>query len=606
MAHMIPPEPKEFDARSHEDIVFEALKALPDSYYVFHSVETVAITDDHTMIAKETDFLVVNKQFGALTIEVKAGDGIFCQNGQWYYTGGNLMPHGSPYKQARIASSVLRRLVKDNSNPAVANMVRHIKFISAVWFPDMMRDKINRISFGSDADRQITLSFDDLKDPKPAIEKIMSIQIPVGNGFIENRMTDGDLNLLVNTVICPQFHLVKMPSVEHSLVEMRFYMLLKEQYKILDFLDEQPTAVINGAAGTGKTMVAVEKARRHSVQGDPVLFVCFNRMLRDHLEQQYKNGTLKKDFEKVDFKTISALAYQVTGDMASLEGLGHWLTDCYDKKEVFPYKHVIVDEGQDFGVLGANGAESGSASYGSQIIDMLEMIVLDKGGTFYLFYDRNQIVQGAGANVQLPACISDSECKLTLHRNCRNTLEIATTSIKPLPKNPRGMTAIQGPRSGFKPHMYAVLSYDRQIEYINKTIDRLKPVCESIVLLSVKNTLNNSVLSAFTAREAAGDYSRQYPYKGKTYLFSNCSKFKGLEADAIILIDVDNSTFDSGAMYFYVGASRAKRNLEIIANASKEDCAVMVRHLNPKAPLRRDPVSMLKVLLSCDIDFIDG
>ena len=41
MAHMIPAEPKEFDARSHEGVVFEALKKLPDSYYVFHSVETV-------------------------------------------------------------------------------------------------------------------------------------------------------------------------------------------------------------------------------------------------------------------------------------------------------------------------------------------------------------------------------------------------------------------------------------------------------------------------------------------------------------------------------------------------------------------------------------
>ena len=44
MAHMIPAEPKEFDVRSHEGIVFEALKKLPDSYYVFHSVETVAVT----------------------------------------------------------------------------------------------------------------------------------------------------------------------------------------------------------------------------------------------------------------------------------------------------------------------------------------------------------------------------------------------------------------------------------------------------------------------------------------------------------------------------------------------------------------------------------
>ena len=469
----------------------------------------------------------------------------------------------------------------------------------------MIPDRVNRIPFGSDANKKITLCYDDLVDPRPAIERIMAIEISIGNSYIENRMTDADLNLLVNNVICPKFHLIKMPSVERGLVEMQFNMLLKEQYKILDFLDEQPTAVINGAAGTGKTMVAVEKALRHSVQGDSVLFLCFNRMLRDHLNQQYKSGLLKKDFENVDFMTISALAYKVAGDMNGLEDLEQWLSDCYDKKEVFGYKHVIVDEGQDFGLLGVDDSANEDSSYGCQIIDILELVALGNGGTFYLFCDRNQIVQGAGADAQLPACISDSECKLTLHRNCRNTYEIATTSIKPLPKNDRNITAKQGPKSGIKPHMYAIANSDEQIEYINKVIDSLKDTCESITILSVKNTLNNSILSPYTECESVGDYSRHYTHKGKECLFSNCSKFKGLEADAIILIDVDSSTFDKGAMYFYVGASRARRNLEIISNATKEDCALMVRSLNPKAPLRRDPISMLKVLLSCDVDLIE-
>jgi len=328
-------------------------------------------------------------------------------------------------------------------------------------------------------------------------------------------------------------------------------------------------------------------------------------MLRDHLNQQYKSGLLKKDFENVDFMTISALAYKVAGDMNGLEDLEQWLSDCYDKKEVFGYKHVIVDEGQDFGLLGVDDSANEDSSYGCQIIDILELVALGNGGTFYLFCDRNQIVQGAGADAQLPACISDSECKLTLHRNCRNTYEIATTSIKPLPKNDRNITAKQGPKSGIKPHMYAIANSDEQIEYINKAIDSLKDTCESITILSVKNTLNNSILSPYTECESVGDYSRHYTHKGKECLFSNCSKFKGLEADAIILIDVDSSTFDKGAMYFYVGASRARRNLEIISNATKEDCALMVRSLNPKAPLRRDPISMLKVLLSCDVDLIE-
>ena len=189
MAHMIPAEPKEFDARSHEGIVFEALKKLPDSYYVFHSVETVAVTDTNELLAKETDFLVVNKQLGALTIEVKAGDGIYYEDGQWHYTSGLLMPHGGPYRQARTASATLRRLVKDHTNPAVASMVNHIKFVSAVWFPDMAQDRVNRIPFGSDANKKITLCYDDLVDPRPAIERIMAIEISIGNSYIENRIS---------------------------------------------------------------------------------------------------------------------------------------------------------------------------------------------------------------------------------------------------------------------------------------------------------------------------------------------------------------------------------------------------------------------------------
>ena len=33
---MIPPEPKDFDKKSDEGVVFEALKKLSDDYYVFH------------------------------------------------------------------------------------------------------------------------------------------------------------------------------------------------------------------------------------------------------------------------------------------------------------------------------------------------------------------------------------------------------------------------------------------------------------------------------------------------------------------------------------------------------------------------------------------
>ena len=78
--------------------------------------------------------------------------------------------------------------------------------------------------------------------------------------------------------------------------------------------------------------------------------------------------------------------------------------------EVFPYQHIVIDEGQDFGF---DDIEEG------EILDKLKLMVENKG-TFYVFYDRLQLIQGR----KIPSFIEDADCKLTLYRNCRNTENI--------------------------------------------------------------------------------------------------------------------------------------------------------------------------------------
>ena len=76
---------------------------------------------------------------------------------------------------------------------------------------------------------------------------------------------------------------------------------MKEQANILNFLEDQKVAVINGAAGTGKTMIAAEKARRHALNGEKVLFLCYNARLKDYLARNYGH-------ENIDYLTIAGLA----------------------------------------------------------------------------------------------------------------------------------------------------------------------------------------------------------------------------------------------------------------------------------------------------------
>ena len=61
-------------------------------------------------------------------------------------------------------------------------------------------------------------------------------------------------------------------------------------------------------------------------------------------------------------------------------------------------------------------------------------------------------------------------------------------------------------------------------------------------------------------------------YRNK-YRFSTCRKFKGLEADAVILVDVEADTFaDKNILLYYVGTSRARLWLDIITTMDSEAC----------------------------------
>ena len=106
-AHMIPPMPKDIDEKSKEEVVFNALKKLPDDYYVFHSVLVNDVVN-HKLVEREIDFVVVNQKRGVLCIEAKNGKGIQYYDRAWHYTNGDLMKHDGPYNQAATAKRALR------------------------------------------------------------------------------------------------------------------------------------------------------------------------------------------------------------------------------------------------------------------------------------------------------------------------------------------------------------------------------------------------------------------------------------------------------------------------------------------------------------------
>lgn len=178
---------------------------------------------------------------------------------------------------------------------------------------------------------------------------------------------------------------------------------------------------------------------------------------------------------------------------------------------------------------------------------------------------------------EMPKFIGDLDCRLTLYRNCRNTENIAVTSLRPITE--RKPKVFEGAVKGTPAKIHFCDSAQNERERIDSIIDDLAADgYRDIVLLTCK-TEATSILS---------DSVNNGKYRNK-YLFTTCRKFKGLEADVVILLDVDKTTFEQGnALIFYVGTSRARIKLEIAAILSDDDCKeILMSILNYRGKIRR-------------------
>lgn len=224
-----------------------------------------------------------------------------------------------------------------------------------------------------------------------------------------------------------------------------------------------------------------------------------------------------------------------------------------EEAQSFPYQHIIIDEGQDFGQSRIEEAN---------ILKQLEDIALSSDhGTFYVFYDKLQLVQ----STKLPAFIDEADCRLTLYKNCRNTRKIAETSFKPLQTEPKLFdSAIAGT-------LPKIIFAESEISIaLNRALhDILNNGITNIQIISCAPAGHSSVQEYLTA-------NGNYLCRKTEIAFTTCRKFKGLEADAVVLIDVDYDTICDQNKLFYVGASRARLDLFIICNLSDDECTQVI------------------------------
>lgn len=438
--------------------------------------------------------------------------------------------------------------------------IREYRVETAVWFTSAESfEKIGEMPPAYNKGNVLTSK--DIGNIKKGLERVFDYYKINMNSLYDKKDTDNVIRKL-----SPEFSVV--PSISNIIEEEEYYFnrMTEEQNRLIEYLDEQKVAAIQGGAGTGKTMLGIEKARRiyenQETKDDKVLFLCFNEFLYNFLKNRYK-----EELPNVSFYSIDKLVkkhFKVKGEYSSPEEILEFLNNYSEYG--WDYRHIIIDEGQDFSF---------------DQIEALYTIAELEEGCFYLFYDKNQLVH----QWKEFRSIDRIDCRLVLTANCRNTRSIALSSNKIL-----GIEKLKLKDNiiGEKPVFNIV---GKKEDLIKKIEDEIKKYTDEnigqkrIVILTVKTEKKSSLKDICKI----GNYKIKKSLEENGILFTTARKYKGLESDVVIIIDIDKSTFEEETerRVLYVGASRAKHFLSYIVLMNKEEkldvCELLTGKRNRKA-----------------------
>ncbi len=560
MAIMIPGmETKEdFNASGGELLLYELLAQLPDEYYVFHStrwnekLQKSEYADAHRYIQwGEADLTIFHPAYGFIVFEVKDGQIAFDRQRGWIqinrYSGHEKII--DPMEQAERSKYYFLEQIKRRFGG-----YSPYSFCSAVWFTSGDKTCVDGTMPLNYKDETVLWS-NDLQSPaiaEMAIRKIYRYY------DVKQVAPSADVTTKVLDTLAPEFGVFESIRSRMLSAKAMFRKMTAEQMYLLDYLEEQEEAAIHGVAGTGKTVLAVQKAKSLSETGT-VLFLCFNRFLKDHLQDAYSGES------GISFYTLDGLLARYTSHFSQdpterSEMITEFLMD-WDKYEI-PFRHIVIDEGQDFQ---------------DEHLQLLHTIAKGKGGCFYVFYDKNQFIQG----LTYAQWLDQMECRLVLSRNCRNTKEIAVTSTRPigLEESRIKMRREFNNSSAWKPNLFFVDDEPSLQDHLAKLIKKYTSAgiaAKDIVVLSMKPE-GKSIIQQSDLR-IAGKYTLSREPKENSIFFTTVWKFKGLEAEVIICIDIDQDTFSSPKErnVFYVGTSRAMAYLDLLTLSRPEELAAAI------------------------------
>ena len=553
MATMVPNIPVAVTESSAELEMFRLLKEqLPDEFHVYHSVAFVLSGGRHHAPHEgEIDFLIVHRELGLLAIEVKGGR--IAYDGRqlaWTSTGRygtNVI--NDPLRQAengihKLAREIEQRHIFSADPP---NFARGF----CVAFPDCTFDPAiapTQCPAGLVIDDR---KLDKLKD------SVTTIMTRWARQPGRQAMTRQQMKLLSQRILAPRFQLGLTLQGEFAWEERALRLLTEEQSICLDFLSLNSRSVVHGPAGTGKTVIALEHARQQAEQGARVVLLCFNLPLARQLR------SAAESYVGLSGSIWAGAYHELCRDWAAKVGLpfnvppesdAEAVSKFWDEESSFILLDAIEKRPDRFDVLIVDEAQDMHRLWW----DVLPSLLASPSGGFVVFHDPEQNIYDRDGALPLAGPV------FPLRTNCRCTQPIGRYAANLVGVRCRTPFFAGG---GEEPKTMSYRTAEEQYKAVSDRVAALVAAgirAEQIMLLGT-HRLERSFLAG--RKEVAGlkvapfDERSGDKATGGYVSYSTLHRFKGLEADVVLLCDLDGNPRTCTRRHVYVAASRAKHRL---------------------------------------------
>lgn len=520
MAKLYPRHPRR-NATRGERLVLSLLEGLDDNWYVLHSLEYIGAAGGRTRPG-EADFVLLHRAFGMIVLEVKDGQ-YRVEKRRWTAVrrdGTEIELPEDPFQQAKKNRFALRNLLRQRTG--VANV--------PVGHTVLFTDGSPSGRLGLDAPDAIVLTLASVAaSPAHAIRGVVEFwQLGTWSSDEDFALVMGEL--CPTSVIAPSIsYTMELAAVELDRRTAKQIEFTTEQLEAMEVTGRSARAVVLGAAGTGKTVIAQELARRLAAGGARVALIGQHRHLRLQLRRAMRLGGVScgdPDDVLADLYGPAALAVY-EGQDAWVAAFG--LAEQHGRR----LDHLIVDEAQ---------------SHEPDMLEAMQEIVRADGRVLLLADPFQRDAEGAW---QPPGEYE----RVRLTRNCRNVLPIAKVVAR-LSGSPTPGSGAAGNRPLFTD------SKEPQHDGVAVVRDLLAQLsADRVVVLTEDAAAQQGMRDALLrARIDAPAVTTRLGESG--LLVSTVDNFRGCEAEAIVYVTQRPESFDRTSDY--IAVSRACAHLHIV------------------------------------------